>query len=222
VAHQREPATLSTGDSMKLEKERRNLPDDELVELAKSGVDVAYVELCARHQKMAFSVIFRILKNREDTEDAFQEAILKVYLNIKSFDGRSQFSTWLTRIAINTALMSIRKRAAFPTEPIDMMGIDEGRIRRAVVRSSPNPESQLTALQQSFQLRQAIDCLPPKLRDVVIIREFEEVPVAQIAAMKGISVAATKSRLMRGRAKLSIILKRSRLDAKVARLSYSK
>ncbi|HEY0757904.1 MAG TPA: sigma-70 family RNA polymerase sigma factor [Acidisarcina sp.] len=194
---------------MNLQNDGKDLTDDELVAFAKSGLDTAYVELCARHKKMAFSVIHRITKNWEDSEDALQDSLLKVHMHLGGFDGRSKFSTWFTRIAINTALMSIRRKKAHPTESLDDLTTHDGLEYRSFACPSPSPESQVAAMQMSFQLKQAIDRLPPSLRDVTTIRQSEDVSVAEVAAIAGISLAAAKSRLLRGRAKLSATIQGS-------------
>ena len=85
------------------------LGDERLVAAAKMGHTAAFDELCRRHAEKIFHVAHRITRNREDAEDAVQESFLREFIHLKSFDGRSRFSTWLTRIAINSALMSLRK-----------------------------------------------------------------------------------------------------------------
>ena len=84
--------------------------DETLVAAAKTGEHQAFSELWNRHSKKTFSTMYRITRNRQDAEDALQDAFLKAYVHLKNFDGRSSFSTWLTRIAINSALMILRRK----------------------------------------------------------------------------------------------------------------
>ena len=93
--------------------------DEAIVISAKAGMHLAYTELCRRHSTSIFRTIFRITRSEEDAEDGLQELLLKAFLHLKKFDGRSKFSTWLTRIAINSALMIVRKKRAHPESPFD-------------------------------------------------------------------------------------------------------
>ena len=92
--------------------------DEVLVAAAKVGDHSAFAELWNRHSKRAFSTMYRITKNRQDAEDGLQDAFLKAYVHLNNFDGRSTFATWLTRIAINSALMILRKKRAHPEAQI--------------------------------------------------------------------------------------------------------
>jgi RNA polymerase sigma-70 factor (ECF subfamily) len=84
--------------------------DEVLVTAAKLGNRVAFAELWERHSNKALKIAYRITRNREDAEDVIQDAWTKAYVHLKSFDGKARFSTWLTRIAINTALMTLRRK----------------------------------------------------------------------------------------------------------------
>ncbi|SNT07986.1 RNA polymerase, sigma subunit, ECF family [Granulicella rosea] len=193
--------------------------DVELVALAQAGVEQAYVELCDRYRGMAFFVINRILKNREDAEDALQETLLKVYLHLGGFDGRAKFSTWLTRIAINAALMSLRKRVAHPMQSLDELQADDTPRFIEPVCPLPDPERSLAERQRYVHLKQAIRHLPRTLRGVTELRQSDDLTISEVAAMAGLSLSATKSRLLRARIELSTILcqpgsGRVRMDAR--------
>src|ERR1700742_1292095 len=102
--------------------EHQQVSDKRLVAVAKNGDKSAFDELYKRHAEKMFRTTRRITRNREDAEDAVQECFLNAFVHLKSFDGRSQFSTWLTRIAVNSALMSLRKNRRsreIPLEPIE-------------------------------------------------------------------------------------------------------
>src|ERR1700726_3677188 len=93
--------------------------EEQLIAAAKSGRRAPFGELCERHMKEVICVTRRIVRNREDAEDAAQECFLNAFVHLKDFDGRSQFATWLTRIAINAALMKLRKNHGAREVPID-------------------------------------------------------------------------------------------------------
>src|ERR1700748_3328422 len=84
--------------------------DESLITVAKQGLHIAFEEVCNRYSKRVFATVYRITKNREDAEDAYQEAALRAFVHLKSFDGRAKFCTWFTKIAINSALLSLRQK----------------------------------------------------------------------------------------------------------------
>jgi RNA polymerase sigma-70 factor, ECF subfamily len=102
-------------------------PDEVLVRAAKLGDRVAFAELWGRHSKTAFHAACRIMKNQADAEDVIQEAWMKAYVHLNSFGGTSRFSTWLTRIAINSALMALRRRRSHPEASIEIGAADAFR-----------------------------------------------------------------------------------------------
>jgi RNA polymerase sigma factor (sigma-70 family) len=186
----------------------KNSCEGSLVEAAQNGSQMAYVELCRRHRSMVFRAVQKITNNREDAEDALQESWMKGFVHINSFGGRSAFSTWLTRIAINSALMTMRKRRRYAELSLDdPLGPDMPR-QLELVEPSHNPEQQFIRDESQTAVRQAIKRLPPKLRKVVEIRQLHDGSVKDIASMAGISIAATKSRLLRARVVLHKPLKR--------------
>jgi RNA polymerase sigma factor (sigma-70 family) len=183
--------------------ERTNLmttvSDEFLVMVAQNGGHWAYLELCERHQRLVFQVVHRITKNSHDTEDIVQDALMKAFVHIRTFDGRSAFSTWLTRIAINSALMLLRKRRCHQEDSLDDHGDTDQRSHLEIIEPSHNPEEHYIRMERQLQVRQAIRRLSPKLRKVAEIRQSQEGSIAEIAMVAGLSVSATKSRLSRAR-----------------------
>jgi len=173
-------------------------PDDVLVAAAKLGDRPAFTELWERHSHCAFSAAYRVTKNRADAEDSVQDAWMKVYLHLETFDGRAAFSTWVTRIAINSALMMLRKKRYHPETPLEA---GEGQARRywEIPDRSMDAETRLIARDSVNRLRREFRRLKPGLRKVVEIRESNDASLREIASLSGITVAATKSRLMRAR-----------------------
>src|SRR3984957_6354175 len=168
-----------------------------LVAAAKNGDHQAYAELCRRHSQRTLRMVLRITRNIADAEDTLQEALLKAYTHIGDFDGRSAFSSWLTRIAINAALMLLRKRRSqpvygFETDPEEEFSLPEP------AETSYNPEESCIQNALENELAKAIRYLSPCLRVVIELR-CQDASMAQIAKMVGISESAVKSRLARAR-----------------------
>ena len=173
-----------------------------LVAAAKDGDQQAYAELCRRHSNQIFGTVLRITRNIPDAEDSLQEALLKAYIHIGGFEGRSAFSSWLTRIAINTALMLSRRKRSQPVYSFET-GPEAGDFQLPEPReTSHNPEESLIQNAVENELAQAIRYLPPMLRVVIQIRYREDASVAQIAKMLGISKSAVKTRLFRAKSQI--------------------
>jgi RNA polymerase sigma factor (sigma-70 family) len=171
------------------------IPDESLVTLAKSGEHLAYVELCKRHSTMVLRTINRITRNKEDSEDALQDSLLRAFTHLQTFDGRSTFSTWLTRIAINSALMILRKKRSRPESSFDDDVLGHFQIPDVAL----DPERRFFRREGRRVLRRAVRGLPPILRDVTVMRYEREASLGEVAALTGISIAAAKSRLLRAR-----------------------
>ena len=189
--------------------------DDELLVAARSSDGRAFAELCRRHAEPIQKRVFRILRNREDTEDVLQDAICKAFVNLYCFRGECSFKTWLTQIAINSALMLIRKRRSRPETSYDQRTDQdqEWQIWEFADRS-PNPE-QICAKRQAIErMTVAVNRLSPRYRDLVHQFHGAEQSLQETAEKLGIKVSAAKSRLLRARIKI-----RSRLEKQ--RISFS-
>jgi RNA polymerase sigma factor (sigma-70 family) len=173
--------------------------DEMLVTAAKVGDHLAFSELWNRHAKRAYSTMYRITKNRQDAEDGLQDAFMKAFVHLNSFDGRSTFSTWLTRIAINTALMTLRKKRAHPETSMEWTADGNTWRQWEVADTRANVEEHYEETEAEWRLGRAIDRLRPPLRNVIEIQRSHCISVREIAEVAGISVAATKSRLLRAR-----------------------
>ena len=193
VAHVAKGLPVGTTDDM---------PDALLVAAAKGGDHQAYAELCRRHSQQILRTILRITRNLADAEDTLQETLLKAYVHIGTFEGRSAFSSWLTRIAINSALMLSRKKRSHFTYSLEgsVDGDDMKLPEPTVTAHDPEESCLLNAFEN--ECARAVRDLPPTLRVVVQIRYREDASVAQIADKLGISEAAVKSRLLRARSQI--------------------
>ena len=175
----------------------------ELVEAAKRGHHAAFGELFARHSKRVYRATLRITKNHEDAEDAAQESFLSAMVHLGSFDGRSSFSTWLTRIAINSALMKLRKNRACPEISRDEQAdTHEDFAPFEPADPCPDPEEQFAQRQREEIVTGAVRNLRPALRQVIEMRRLREFSMKETARTLRISVPAAKSRLFHARVAL--------------------
>jgi RNA polymerase sigma-70 factor (ECF subfamily) len=178
------------------------MSDEGLIAAAQSGQEWAFVELCTRSSKRAFSSIYSVTRNREDAEDALQDSMLRAFEHLRQFDGRSSFTTWFTRIGINSALMILRKRRVRPETSMDVTAEAESWLHWKISEHSTDPEKHYAVRERSMQLKRAIRQLPTSLRSVIELGQMKGHSTKQIADQMGISVPATKSRLARARAAL--------------------
>jgi RNA polymerase sigma-70 factor (ECF subfamily) len=169
-----------------------------LVAAAKQGQAEAFGALCLPLARKLIQSAHRITRSREDAEDALQEAFLSAFIHIRNFDGRSSFSTWLTRIAINSALMTLRKKRSSREIPIGSGELGANGVGWDVPDLSSNPEKVCAQREKERLLREAIRELRPTIRQAVE-NQLRELSMEETAGMIGISVAAAKGRLFHGR-----------------------
>jgi RNA polymerase sigma-70 factor, ECF subfamily len=190
-------------NSVDMQYSPKEMSDEILTFRAKSGDTDAFVELSKRHANKVFQATYRVTRNRQDAEDALQDALLNAFTHMKNFEGRSSFSTWLTRIAINSALMILRKKRNCSEIPIDD---NDGGVGNSVPWEprSPldDPEIHYVRGERHKLLRKAIHQLPPAYREVIQLRQAKEHSVREIAQSLGITVSAVKSRLSRAKSAL--------------------
>lgn len=172
--------------------------DERLVAVAKLGDRSAFAELWKRHSRTAFKKVYQITKNRADAEDVIQEAWMKAFTHLNNFDGRAKFSTWLSRIAINSALMTLRRRRSRPEASMEFNDGETWQIRD-IADPTKDVEEQYVTREGVKRLKRAIRRLNPQLRAVVEIQQSKDVQVKEVAELAGISISATKSRLLRAR-----------------------
>jgi RNA polymerase sigma-70 factor (ECF subfamily) len=177
--------------------------DERLVAAAKTGHRGAFDELFKRYAQIMFRTARRVTRNREDAEDAVQECFLNAFIHLRSFDGRSRFSTWLTRIAVNAALMKLRKvRGSREVSLEEQIETNELQPQRRVTKSSLNPEQSYAESEREAIVRSAVAELRPKIRKVLELHQLQEFSMHETAEVLGISVTAVKARLFHARANL--------------------
>lgn len=160
-------------------------------------------ELALPHVQKILRVVHRITRNREDAEDAMQDAFLQALVHFQDFDGRSAFATWLTRIAINSSLMILRKRRNART--ISLNGAndsEESQVFQKISDRAADAEQQFLLKERDTALREAVQTLRPSLRDVVELVLLGERSIRETAEMLDLSVSAAKARLFHARRSL--------------------
>ncbi len=177
--------------------------DDELISAARVGSPDAFEELYAMYSRRLYKTIIAITKSPEDAEDALQDAFLRAYLGIGTFEGRSSIYSWLTRIGINSALMILRRRRNRPEvlfeAPTDGRGDGSWFEFKD---TAPSPEEICDLRQQRTRILRAIDRLDPTLRTPMQIRVTQGWSIKQIGRAMNISEVAVKTRLHRARRRL--------------------
>ena len=185
-----------------------------LVAAAKSGDAAAFEELVNRYERKIFRLTMNITRNREDAEDAMQDAFMKAYSHLSGFQEDSRFYTWLVRIAANEALMRLRKRRPNQFSIDEPVEGEDDLMPREIEDWGPSPEQRFAQTELHGILDQVIDQLDPDFRTVFVLRDIEELSTEETAATLGISVPAVKSRLLRARLKLRQKLDRYMHDRK--------
>jgi RNA polymerase sigma-70 factor, ECF subfamily len=200
----------NTLDRLPIAAENPDVRDESwLVARAKLGHEDALGELYERHQSKSYRMALRILRNQQDAEDAMQRAFQRVLVNLERFRQDSTFSTWVTRIAINEALMCLRERRTHePLHGDDADGVqDDGGVEFA--DCGPTPEQILCDCERRTKLRQAIAELPQSLRVIVVHKELQELSNAETAQRLGLTESAVKSRTLRARKYLRKYIERN-------------
>jgi len=174
-----------------------------LVDAARNGDIGAFEQLVRRYDRNVFRIAQHITQNREDAEDVVQDAFLKAFQNLGQFQGQSKFYTWLVRIAVNEALMRLRRRRPERTVSLDEdVKTEEDSIPREVADWSPNPEQLYSQAELKDILSKTIQGLSPGFRTVFVLRDVEALSTEETAEALNLSIPAVKSRLLRARLQL--------------------
>jgi RNA polymerase sigma-70 factor (ECF subfamily) len=179
--------------------------DDEaaLVAQARTGNAAAFTSLVERYEGKIFRLAQHITQNREDAEDVLQETFLKAYEHLDQFQGAARFYTWIVRIAVNQALMKLRKRKSDRTVSMDEeIDTGEDTVAREIAGWEENPEQQFSREEMTSILNTAVEGLPPIYRAVFVLRDVDELSTEETAEALNLSIPAVKSRLLRARLQL--------------------
>ena len=174
-----------------------------LVAQSREGDARAFGELVKRYEGKIFRLAQHITQNREDAEDVLQETFMKAYEHLDQFKGDSKFYTWIVRIAVNQALMKLRRRKTDKSVSLDdQIDTGEDTILREIAAWGEDPEQQFSREELGGILESAIESLEPLYRSVFVLRDMEELSTEETAEALGLSVPAVKSRLLRARLQL--------------------
>ena len=205
---------LTYGDPKRSDRVSRNSSavasrDRKFVAAAKNGDSAAFGILCRESAGMIFKIARRIMPSVEDAEDVVQESFQLALTHLKNFNGDSRFSTWLTRIVINSALMRLRKNNARRELPFDESSESQGHLSRFDLGDqSLNPEQLYAQKERHRMLCSAVNQLAPGIRRAIELRELDERSTAETARIIGVSVSSVKARVFHGRRKLRRLLHR--------------
>lgn len=174
---------------------------DDLLVLASAGDRDAESTLLARHTPELYRVALRVLGTHQDAEDAVQNGLLAAWRNLKRFEGRSQFSTWLTRIVINAALQEMRRNRARVIISLDGESNDSSgeSLMHTISDPRPNPEETHARQEMVATLQYRLNALPEIYRSVLQLRDIEGISTKQASRALRVSQGTLKSRLYRGR-----------------------
>jgi RNA polymerase sigma-70 factor (ECF subfamily) len=173
-----------------------------LVVAAKNGDEQAFETLFKRYQRKTLAVVLRYTRVVEDAEDIVQQSFYKAFVHLCQFQGESSFSTWLTRIAINEALMFLRRIAAVREVLIDDIRDAGSADSLGIPDSNADPETRCSQREEARILSQAIRNLRPALRTTIVLRELRELSTSETARRMGLSVGTVKGRIFRGKRQL--------------------
>jgi RNA polymerase sigma-70 factor (ECF subfamily) len=178
-----------------------------LVKSALDGDQKAYKALFEMYKQAIFHIAVKIVRNPEEANDLVQETFIKAFGSLKTFDHNYRFSTWLYKIAANCSIDYLRKRK------IDSMSLDkpiatkDGDVQMEIPDNTHNPEKDLRSHEQSIGIEDAIDSLPDKYREVIVLRHKEDKPYEEIASLLNVPVGTVKARIFRARELLKKKLK---------------
>jgi RNA polymerase sigma-70 factor, ECF subfamily len=174
-----------------------------LVAQSREGNARAFGELVRRYEGKIFRLAQHVTQNREDAEDVLQETFMKAYEHLDQFQGNSKFYTWIVRIAVNQALMKLRRRKTDRSVSLDdEIDTGEDTVVREIAAWDENPEQQYSREELTTILDSAVQSLAPPYRSVFVLRDMEELSTEETAEALGLSVPAVKSRLLRARLQL--------------------
>jgi RNA polymerase sigma-70 factor, ECF subfamily len=174
-----------------------------LVAQAREANTSAFAELVRRYEGKIFRLAQHVTQNREDAEDVLQETFMKAYEHLDQFQGNSKFYTWIVRIAVNQALMKLRRKKTGKTVSLDeTIDTGEDTVVREIAAWDENPEQRFSREELGEILESAIQSLEPPYRSVFVLRDIEDLSTEETADALGLSIPAVKSRLLRARLQL--------------------
>jgi len=171
----------------------------QLIQEALAGNQKAYESLLKRYEHGIYTMIYQMVKNREETRDLVQETFIKAFRSLDSYNDCYAFSTWLYKIAFNTCIDAIRKKK-LKTLPLDKpIELHEGEVQKEIRDDTQSPENGYLFKERRIQIQKSIDTLPEKYKSVIILRHQEERTYEEISEMLNIPIGTVKARIFRAR-----------------------
>jgi RNA polymerase sigma-70 factor, ECF subfamily len=181
-----------------------SIGDEQLVAAAKGGDGLAFETIVKRHRQRILGLALRHTRSREDAEDIVQQTFQRAFIHLLGFEGRSSLSTWLTSIAINHALILLRKRRALRELPLDDSSSDEGTTPALqIADASPDPEASYLQDERVRILCAAVGALSPGMQRAIELQELGGLTTRETAQHMGLSVSAVQTRLCRAKRSLA-------------------
>lgn len=184
--------------------------EKKLIKQSISGDIQSFETLINRYQKMAYNVAYRILGNEEDAKDMTQEALIKVFRNLKSFRMDSSFSTWLYRIVMNTCKDHLRKNKVKVISMDQSYDVGDGEVQMEFEDDGLKPDEELVAKETQKEVQEALMEVSEKNRVVVVLRDIKGFSYSEISDIVNIPIGTIKSRISRGRHELKTIIMNKR------------
>lgn len=185
--------------------------DTELIEAFRAGGVSAFDKLVLKYKDLVFNICFRFMGNYEDANDCAQDTFVKVYRSLNGFKGQSQFSTWLYTVAVNTCKNKLRspaKRYSVKMVSLDKpVETDDGEASFQLSDGDPSPAEELEKKDKEARVQQALDSLDEKQKELIILRDIQDLSYEEIASITGNNLGTVKSKLSRARSRLKDILK---------------
>jgi RNA polymerase sigma-70 factor (ECF subfamily) len=209
------PGRIDLCAARHLNSHRRAAPrhldkDWAVVQQALAGNADAQEHLFAPHSRKLYRIAFGLLHNKEDAEDAVQDGLCKAFTSLRSFQGRSSFSTWLTRIVINSALMARRRKRFHSEASLDeILDGHPEQLPRGIAKERPDPERIYAENEIQALIEEHVRQLPPTLQVAFRLQAINGLSVTESSQALGIRANAFKSRVSRARSRLAYALQRS-------------
>jgi RNA polymerase sigma-70 factor (ECF subfamily) len=185
----------------------RSYTDEDLMEMFQSGYEQAYACIVERYRERIHNFLFRYTKNHLDCEDLVQETFFRVYKCRNSYERIAKFSTWLYTIAANLAKSQFKKASRMSVFSISGNGDDEQEMDFEIKDTTYIPENEVSDSMTVAYIMKALDELPAEFREVVLMRDVQNLTYEEIEKITGLAMGTVKSRINRGRARLQKMLK---------------
>lgn len=193
--------------NLKIIPNKSKAEDIKLIDEALSGKQSSYEKLMKKYYQMIFNLIYRMISKKEDVEDLTQEAFIKAFNSLQNFDKQFAFSTWLFKIATNNAIDYLRKKKLYTFSIDKEIQADDSDYKFEIPDHENKPDRHILDDQLKSILNEAIDTLPKKYKDVIVLRHKEEKEYEEIAKELKIPLGTVKAHIFRGRELLNKYLK---------------